>query len=176
MRDLNPEQVRGIIEATWRLNTSAIHSPVSMDEVRALAQSWLAQGEALAAAQRERESWEREANLNELQYVAHRVAAAILVGTLVSKQPEQLEWAEASARNQPEPHVADATRLIVADVRLYDDGKAHLLADELAAALASLSNTDSGSEATTAGRDTPNKPGDLAGGVVARTPRTKGTE
>jgi hypothetical protein len=116
--DLNPEQVRRIRQRAYDLTLpprydhdswggGAKHVPqLKAESVLALCDSWLAQGEALAAAQ-------------------------------------------------------EALRDAI---------------DGAMAALASLSNTDSGSEATTAGRDTPNKPGDLAGGVVARTPRTKGTE
>ena len=66
-------------------------------------------------------------------YIAHRLAAAILVGTLAHKQPEVLDWA-CKPGQQPE-HVAAATRQIVADARRYDNGTAVTLEPELRAAL-----------------------------------------
>jgi hypothetical protein len=114
------------------------------NELRLTAEHRASKAEAeLAAATRQRDSWEREALLNEEELLLHRIAAAILVGTLTSDKPETLAWAQDSAARQP-ADVASQTRLIVADVRLYDEGRAGEISEQLQKIRAALSGATTG--------------------------------
>ena len=58
------------------------------------------------------------------EYVAHRIAAAILLGTVTADRPEVLQYAlDQCDRTQP-PDVAAATKQLVADTRRYNEGTA----------------------------------------------------